>query len=62
MATKRQEAAIHFCEEILHVTFEGDLKDKKEVSLFLSEYLDDAKNIYEELACEYEAYLWELMD
>ena len=58
--TSRQIAAVHFCEEWLDISFKGDIKDRQQVSVFLSEHLDDAKNLYEEIACEYEAYLWEL--
>lgn len=58
--TARQISAVHFCEEWLHISFEGDLEDRSQVSTFLSEYLDDAKNLYEEIACEYEAYLNDL--
>jgi len=58
--TNRQKAAVHFCEEWLNISFEGDIEDRQQVSIFLSEYLNDAKNLYEEIACEYEAYLWEL--
>lgn len=60
MTTSRQKAAVHFCEEWLHVTFEGNINDFYEVSDFLSEYLDEAKNLYEEIVCEYEAYLQDL--
>ena len=58
--TDRQKAAVHFCEEWLNITFEGDIENKYQVSLFLQEYLQDAKNLYDEVKCEYEAYLWEL--
>lgn len=58
--TPRQKRAVHFCEELLHIPFEGDLEDSHQVSNFLSKYLADAKNLYEEIACEYEAYLWSL--
>ena len=50
--TSRQIAAVHFCEQWLHISFEGDIKDRQQVSVFLSEHLDDAKNLY-----EYESYL-----
>lgn len=58
--TNIQIAAVHFCEEWLNISFKGDIEDRAQVSIFLKEYLDDAKNTYEEVACEYEAYLWEL--
>lgn len=62
MTTNKQKAAVHFCEQWLNVTFEGDINNFKQVSYFLSIYLDDAKQLYDEIACEYEAYLWDLMD
>lgn len=43
MTTKRQKAAVRFCEETLHVSFEGDINDRKQVSNFLDMYLEDAK-------------------
>lgn len=58
--TERQKSAVHFCEEWLHISFDGDINDRTQVSNFLAEYLDDAKNLYEEIRCEYEAYLWNL--
>ena len=60
ISTDRQKTAVHFCEEWLNITFEGDIENKYQVSLFLQEYLQDAKNLYDEVKCEYEAYLWEL--
>ena len=58
--TNRQRAAVHFCEQWLNITFEGNIEDKYQVSIFLGEYLQDAKNLYNEVRCEYEAYLWDL--
>ena len=58
--TNRQIAAIHFCEEWLNISFEGDIEDRQQVGSFLSEYLDEAKNLYSEIVCEYKAYLCEL--
>ena len=60
ISTDRQKAAVHFCEEWLNIIFEGDIENKYQVSLFLQEYLQDAKNLYDEVKCEYEAYLSEL--
>lgn len=60
MTTPRQKAAIKFCEEWLDIEFTGNIDDKFQVSEFLSEYLQEAKDLYDELVCEYEAYLWEL--
>ena len=60
MTTDRQKAAVQFCEQWLDVTFEGNIEDKYQVSIFLSEYLQEAKDLYNEIRCEYETYLWEL--
>ena len=60
ISTDRQKAAVHFCEEWLNITFEGDIENKYQVSLFLQEYLQNAKNLYDEVKYEYESYLWEL--
>ena len=60
MTTDRQKAAVQFCEQWLDITFEGNIEDKYQVSIFLSEYLQEAKDLYNEIRYEYEAYLWEL--
>lgn len=60
MTTNKQKSAVHFCERWLNVTFNGNIEDKHQVSTFLGEYLQEAENSYNELKCEYEAYLWEL--
>ena len=62
MTTNRQKAAVHFCEQWLNVTFNGDINNFKQLSYFLSNYLDDAKQLYDEIQCEYESYLWDLTD
>ena len=56
-----RKAAVHFCEQWLNVTFEGNINDFQQVSYFLSIYLDEAKSLYDEVRCEYESYLWDLM-
>lgn len=60
MTTNKQKDAVHFCERWLNVTFNGDINNSRQVSNFLSIYLQEAKNLYNEIRCEYEAYLWEL--
>ena len=60
MTTDKQKAAVHFCEQWLNITFEGDIEDKYQVSTFLEEYLQEAKDLYNEIKYEYEAYLWSL--
>ena len=62
MTTNKQKAAVHFCEQWLNITFEGNINDFQQVSYFLSIYLDDAKQLCNEVRCEYESYLWDLMD
>lgn len=60
MTTPRQKAAVSFCEELLDIPFTGDINNFRQVSDYLSEYLNDAKYLYQEIKCEYEAYIWEL--
>ena len=60
MITNKQKAAVHFCEQWLNITFEGDIEDKYQVSTFLEEYLQEAKDLYNEIKYEYEIYLWSL--
>ena len=60
MITDKQKAAVHFCEQWLNITFEGDIEDKHQVSTFLEEYLQEAKDLYNEIKYEYETYLWSL--
>lgn len=60
MTTKKQKAAVKFCEECLEIKFEGDLNDYIAVSQFLVLYLEQAKKQYNEIACEYQAYVDEL--
>ena len=45
--TERQKKAIVFIEEILDVDFEGDINNYRQVSDFLSKYLEDAKELNE---------------
>ena len=62
MTTDRQKAAVHFYEQWLNITFNGNIENRYEVSAFLGEYLQEAKDLYNELRCEYESYLWDLED
>ena len=62
MTTNKQKAAVHFCEQWLDVTFNGDINNFRQVSNFLSIYLEEAKSLYNEIESEYEAYLWESYD
>lgn len=56
-STARQRAAVSFCESLNFPDFTGDINNFYEVSLYLSNYLEDAKCFYEEISCEYEAYI-----
>ena len=62
MTTNKQKAAVHYCEQWLNITFDGDINNYQEVSEFLSEYLAEAKMTCLELTCEYESYIYDLMD
>jgi phage/plasmid-associated DNA primase len=44
--TERQKKAVVFIEEILDIDFEGDINNYRQVSNFLNEYLEDAKELY----------------
>ena len=57
-STARQKGAVKFVEEWLNITFTGNINDFYEVSDFLSEYLDEAKQLYEEIHDEYTSYVW----
>ena len=49
MTTKRQKMAVSFCEEFTDGKFEGDINDFNQVSRFLSEWLDHAKCVAEDV-------------
>lgn len=53
MTTKRQKAAVNFCELWLQVKFKGDIDDFNQVSNFLSINLDSAKLIADEATSSY---------
>lgn len=55
LTTGRQRSAVAFIEEVLNIEFTGDLYDWKDVSPFLGDYLEIAKQTYDELKCEFEA-------
>jgi hypothetical protein len=61
-STARQKAAVEFCEEILNIEFIGNIESYEDCSRLLSEFLDEAKRTYQELRCEYEAYIESLDD
>ena len=46
-STEKQKSAVKFVEEWLNITFTGNINDFYEVSDFLSEYLDEAKQMYD---------------
>lgn len=57
MTTKRQRAAVRFCEErLLDCKFNGDINSFEEVSAFLKKYLYVAK-YHPDFLTAYEAYL-----
>lgn len=60
--TEKQRQAVKFCEEWCNVEFIGNINNYYEVSNFLEDFLDEAKRAYEEIKCEYEAYINELYD
>jgi hypothetical protein len=61
MTTDIQKDAIHYCEEWLHIVFEGDIEDRDEVLLFLSEYLNEANLLLKEFKSDYKQSLIEIL-
>lgn len=59
-STPKQVAAVRFCENLDFPEFTGNLDNFYDCSSYLSEYLEQAKSMYQELSCEYEAYVQEL--
>ena len=57
-STAKQKGAVKFVEEWLNITFTGNINDFYEVSDFLSEYLDEAKQMYDEVYNEYTSYIF----
>lgn len=53
VSTKRQKHAVRFCEEMLHITFHGNIEDFHDCSRFLSEHLDYAKSVWEDALSSY---------
>ncbi len=53
-STSKQQSAVKFCENILNIEFTGNINSGKDCSDFLSEFLEQAKQFYSELKCEYE--------
>ncbi len=57
MTTERQKAAVNFCYQWLKVPFNGDINNFKEVSRYLSIYLDDAKATAEDAVSDYLSFI-----
>ena len=57
-STPKQRGALTFCEGVLGIQFEGNRYDFYDVSDFLSEYLEEAKQVARELTCSYLSYMW----
>lgn len=57
-STPKQRGALTFCESVLDIQFEGNRYDFYDVSDFLSEYLEEAKQVARELTCSYSSYMW----
>lgn len=57
-STKKQQAAVRYCEQWLCIEFDGNINSFNDCSYFLKIYLNEAKQTEMELRCEYEAYMW----
>ena len=53
MTTDKQKRAVSFCESWLKIQFTGDINNFKDVSSFLSIYLEEAKPIAEDATSSY---------
>lgn len=61
-STRKQQAAVEYCEVWLQIDFTGDRQSFEDCHEFLKSFLKDAKDRERELYCEYRAYLWERYD
>ena len=59
-STPKQKSAIEFCQDMDFPEFTGNLDNFYDCSAYLSEYLEQAKSMYQELSGECEAYVQEL--
>ena len=57
-STPKQRGALTFCEGVLGIQFEGNRYDFYDVSDFLSEYLEEAKQVARELTWSYASDMW----
>lgn len=48
-STEKQRSAVKYCELWLHIEFDGDINNFNDCSLFLSIYLEEAKQTEMEL-------------
>ena len=58
-STEKQQSAVRYCEQWLYIESDGDINSFDDCSLFLSIYLEEAKQTEMEITCEFEAYIWE---
>lgn len=58
-STKRQQAAVRYCKNWLCIEFNLNINSFDDCSLFLSIYLDEAKEAERENYREYQSYLWD---
>ena len=56
MTTKRQRAAVKYCENMLDIKFNGDINNFNQVSSFLNQYLEEAKIREEDILQCYDDY------
>lgn len=56
-STKKQKNTVHFIESWCDITFEGNINDFFEVSDFISDYLDIAKEVALDAITSYTSYI-----
>lgn len=57
--SNREIGLLHFCEDYGNATFIGNIEDRIAVRRFIKRFYEEAKQNYDALKAEYEAYQWE---
>lgn len=57
--SEREIELLHFCEDYGNAIFRGNIEDRIAVRRFIKRFYEEAKQNYDALKAEYEAYQWE---
>lgn len=61
MTSNKQKEIVLFCENILQITFKGNIDSKEEVESFIDENFQYAKELQEEMSTTYSYCLTQMM-